>query len=190
MNVLPGIDDLPTRLGFRFCPRCAAPLERQVLAGIERLVCPIDGWVHYPTPNLAATVVVEHQGGVVLLKRAIPPDVGIWHLPIGHVEYGEPPEQAAIREVAEETGLIIDAPVLLDYEHSPSYGDARQLYIVFCFWAHAIGGELRTDEENSAAWICPPGELPQLKWTSQRRALAAWHAWRNDEPWLPTRKTG
>ena len=91
MAQLPEIDDYPARLRFRFCPLCASPLERRLIAGRARLVCPADGWTHYPAPNLAATVVVEHGGGVVLLRRAIPPDVGIWHLPIGHLEFGESP---------------------------------------------------------------------------------------------------
>ena len=187
MQRLPTIDEYPARLRFRFCPLCATQLERRMAGDLERLVCPNDGWTHYPTPNLAATVVVEHEGGVVLLQRAIAPDAGIWHLPIGHIEYGEAPGEAARREVAEETGLRIDETLLLDYEHSPSYDDPLMLYIVFCFAARAIGGELRVDSENSSAWVCPPDRLPELKWTSQRRALAAWRAWRAGQAWVAGR---
>jgi 8-oxo-dGTP diphosphatase len=181
--VLPRIDDYPARLRFRFCPLCATPLERRIDDEGERLVCPNDGWTHYPTPNLAATVVVEHAGGVVLLQRQIPPDAGIWHLPIGHLEYGEPPDAAAAREAHEETGLLLDQPAFLDFEHSPSYGDPQQLYIVFCYCARAIGGELRVNHENSAIRIFPPDALPELKWTSQRRAVAAWQAHRAGRAW-------
>jgi len=183
MKHLPAIDEYPARLRFRFCPLCTTPLERRRDGDKVRLVCPSDGWTHYPTPNLAATVVVEYDGGVVLLQRAIAPDAGIWHLPIGHIEYGEAPGEAARREVAEETGLQVDEPMLLDYEHSPSYGDPLMFYIVFCFAAHAIGGELRVDAENRNSWVCPPDMLPNLKWSSQRRALAAWRAWRAGRPW-------
>lgn len=182
-NRLPEIDAYPARLRFRYCPLCAARLELRSDGERARLACPNDGWTHYPAPNLAATVVVEYQNGVVLLRRAIPPDTGIWHLPIGHLEYGEPPADAARREVAEETGLQIEPPVLLDYEFSPSYGDPLMFYLVFCFRARAVGGVLRLDAENSAARICPPEELPALKWTSQRRALAAWQAWRAGQVW-------
>jgi ADP-ribose pyrophosphatase YjhB (NUDIX family) len=179
------IDGYPARLQYRFCPLCATPLERTVSDGHERLVCPRDSWVHYPSANLAATVVIEHSAGIVLLRRAIEPDVGIWHLPIGHLEFGEPPAEAARREAAEETGLTLDELVFLDFEHSPSYGDPRMFYLVFCYGARALGGELRANAENSEARIFALDALPELKWTSQRRALAAWRARKAGAPWTP-----
>lgn len=184
MQHLPSIDEYPASLRFRFCPLCATPLQRSRHGELTRLMCPNDGWVHYPAPNLAATVVAERQGGVVLLRRAIEPDVGIWHLPIGHIEYGETPSQTASREVAEETGLQIDTPVFLDYENSASPGDPLLLYIVFCFGARAIGGSLHVDAENSSIEIVAPEQVPTLKWSAQRRALAAWLARRDGRPWV------
>ena len=189
-TLLPEIDDYPPRLRFRFCPLCAAPLERRQVAGRARLVCPADGWTHYPTPNLAATVVVEHRGGVVLLRRAIPPDAGIWHLPIGHLEFGEAPAAAALREAQEETGLALGDLVFLDVEHSPAIDDPRMFYVIFCYRARAVGGELRADEESSAARVFPLGELPELRWSSQRRAVAAWQAWRAGRSWAVEQKIG
>jgi ADP-ribose pyrophosphatase YjhB (NUDIX family) len=180
---LPTIDDYPAQLQFRFCPICATPLERVERDETIRLVCPRDGWALYPTPNLAATVVVEHAGGVVLLQRAIEPDAGIWHLPIGHLEFGEPPAAAALREATEETGLHVAEPVFLDFEYSPSYGDPAMYYLVFCYRGRAIGGQPRINYENSEIGIFAPDALPDLKWTSQRRALAAWRAWKEGRPW-------
>jgi ADP-ribose pyrophosphatase YjhB (NUDIX family) len=148
-----------------------------------RLFCPKDGWTLYPMPNLAATAVVEHDGGLVLLRRAIPPDLGIWHLPIGHLEFGEYPADAALREGEEETGLKLADPVFLDFEHSPAYGDAKMWYLVFCYRARSSGGELRINSENQAIRVFPPEALPSIKWTSQQRALAAWRAWREGRPW-------
>jgi ADP-ribose pyrophosphatase YjhB (NUDIX family) len=183
MGRLPSIDDYPPRLSFRFCPLCATPLERRQIAGRERLACPADGWVHFPTPNLAATMVIEHAGGVVLLKRAIPPDVGIWHLPIGHLEFGEAPEAGALREAEEESGLRLEELAFLDLEYSPAIDDPHMFYLLFCYRARASGGELKVDAENSAARVFLPDELPAMKWSSQRRALAAWRAWKAGQPW-------
>jgi ADP-ribose pyrophosphatase YjhB (NUDIX family) len=184
---LPDIDDYPAAFRYRFCPLCATALERHSRDSAARLVCPVDGWTFYPTPHVAATVVVEHGGGIVLLRRALPPDPGIWHLPIGHLEFGEQPGAGALREASEETGLALDEPVFLDFEHSPGYGDPAMFYIVFCYRARAVGGELRVNHENSEIRVCPPEALPELKWTSQRRAVAAWLAWKAEQPWIPGR---
>lgn len=184
---LPLIDDYPAPFRLRFCPLCATPLTRRVQDERARLVCPSDGWTFYPTPNLAATVVVEHADGILLLRRAIPPDHGIWHLPIGHLEFGEPPAVAARREVAEETGLVVDEPTFLDFEYSRSYGDPAMFYLVFCYRARTIAGEPQVNSENSEMRVFAPDALPTLKWTSQQRAIAAWRAWRDGRPWLPGR---
>jgi ADP-ribose pyrophosphatase YjhB (NUDIX family) len=181
---VPRVADYPAVFRYRFCPRCATPLECRTLDGYERLVCPADGWTLFPSPYLAAAVVVGHGGGVVLVRRAIPPDVGIWHLPHGHVEFGESPAEGAAREAAEETGLAVSEPAFLDYECSPSYGDPAMYYVVFCFRAEAVGGEPRVNAENSEVRVFAPEELPPMKWTSHRRALAAWRASREGRPWV------
>ena len=182
---LPDVDDYPADFRYRFCPLCATALERQPRARVARLVCPADGWTFHPTPHLAATVVVEYAGGIVLVRRAIPPDAGIWHLPTGHLEFGEPPVTGALREASEETGLALDEPVFLDFEHSPGYGDPAMFYIVFCYRARAVGGELCVNDENSEIRVCPHDMLPELKWTSQQRAVAAWQARRSGQLWIP-----
>lgn len=174
MTHLPTIANYPERYRFRFCPRCATPLEEVALYGLQRQRCPACRWVHYPLPNLASTVIIEYQGGIVLVQRDIQPDRGIWHLPIGHLEYGEDPADAALREGSEETGLILAEPRFLSYTHSPSYADALLYYVVFGFSARAVGGELTGSEEGRATRVVPLDEFPELKWNSQRDALAAY----------------
>jgi ADP-ribose pyrophosphatase YjhB (NUDIX family) len=186
---LPEIADYPARFQYRFCPLCATPLETRQDDYRTRLSCPRDGWTFYPMPNLAATAVVEHEGGVVLLRRALPPDAGIWHLPIGHLEFGEFPADGAVREAEEETGLKLADPVFLDFEHSPSYGDVKMWYLVFCYRLRSIGGQMRVNYENEDVRVFPPDALPEIKWTSQIRALAAWRAWREGRPWTAGRST-
>lgn len=61
-----------------------------------------------PYRILAASAVVKNaEGSLLLIKRAKPPEAGCWTLPGGRVENGECLEEAAVREVYEETGLII-----------------------------------------------------------------------------------
>jgi ADP-ribose pyrophosphatase YjhB (NUDIX family) len=184
---LPEIADYPAVFRFRFCPLCGTPLEIRQVDHRARLVCPDDGWTFFPTPNLAAAVVVEHEGGVVLLRRAIAPDVGIWHLPHGHLEFGESPAEAAARETQEETGLRLGAPTFLDYEFSASYSDPAMRYLVFCFRAATVGGAPRVNPENDELRVFAPDALPEMKWRSHRRAVAAWRARREGRPWDPGR---
>lgn len=173
MSGLPDIEAYPERYRFRFCPRCAAPLEAVELHGLRRQRCPACRWVHFPLPNLAATVVILHAGGVVLVKRDIEPDRGIWHLPIGHAEYGEDPQDAALREGEEETGLLLAEPRFLTYTHGPSYGDPRLFYLVLSFVARSVGGELTGSDEGRETQVVPLDRLPPLKWTSQQAAVEA-----------------
>ena len=170
---LPTISALPERYSFRFCPRCATPLAVVLLHGMERQRCPACRWVHFPLPNLAATVVIFHEGGVVLVRRDIEPDRGIWHLPIGHAEYGEDPADAALREGQEETGLQLAEPRFLTYTHSPSYGDPRLFYLVLSFSARSVGGTLTGSDEGRETMVTPLAELPPLKWSSQQAAIEA-----------------
>lgn len=174
MMNLPPIDHYPERYQFTYCPRCATPLERTLIYELERQRCPSCRWVHFPLPNVAATVIIEHQGKIVLVQRDIEPDRGIWHLPIGHVEYGEDPTDAALREGHEETGLELADPRFLSFTHGPSYGDPKLFYIVFGYVARAVGGTLTGSAEGMNVRTVPLKELPPLKWISQQAAITAY----------------
>ena len=54
--------------------------------------------------NIAISAVVN-DGKVLLIKRVKPPYAGYWAIPGGKVEFGEHPEEAAVREIKEETDL-------------------------------------------------------------------------------------
>jgi 8-oxo-dGTP diphosphatase len=59
------------------------------------------------TPRVGVGVIIERNGQVLLIKRTNVHGAGTWSTPGGHLEYGESPEECAIREVNEETGLNI-----------------------------------------------------------------------------------
>src|SRR4051812_36423779 len=65
-----------------------------------------------PVP-CAGAVVRDRDGRLLLVRRGHAPSEGLWSVPGGRVEDGETPEQAAAREVLEETGLYVDVGKLL-----------------------------------------------------------------------------
>ncbi|TBW53782.1 NUDIX domain-containing protein [Marinobacter halodurans] len=58
-----------------------------------------------PNPRPAVIVILERDGAFLLVQRNNPPDAGLWGHAGGKLEWGESLEQAALRELREETGL-------------------------------------------------------------------------------------
>ena len=88
------------------CARCGTPTE--VIRGGSVRRCPRDGSEHFPRTD-PAMIVLVHDGGdrCVLGRQAVWP-AGRFSTLAGFVEPGESAEQAVVREVAEETGLVVD----------------------------------------------------------------------------------
>lgn len=98
------------------CPHCGDALETATVDGRERKRCPTCGDViwHNPVP-CAGVAVVDRSGdgpAVLCVERGVPPGVGEWTIPGGHVETGEEPATAAARELEEETGVAVDLDAL------------------------------------------------------------------------------
>jgi len=144
-NILP-------RLRYQFCPMCTSTLARGVVNddGIERVVCPSCGWVHYPTNAIGVCCIVKHLGKIVAILPSSSPPEAPAALPAGHCEYGESPEQAAVREVREETGLVVEVERCLGWYFNPqaSYPGPN---VTFFFEAHSVGGELCGSTEGRVA---------------------------------------
>lgn len=77
-------------------------LSAEIQPGAENEV----PFAHRRFPRPTVDVLVEVQGGIVLVERRHPPEG--WAIPGGFVEYGETLEEAAVREMREETGLEVD----------------------------------------------------------------------------------
>jgi len=94
---------------LRFCHRCGTGLIDRQIEGRERRYCPDCEKPVYRNPKPAAGVLVVQNDSVLLVERTNPPAVGHWSVPAGYLEVDEPPERAAVRELAEETNVHIDA---------------------------------------------------------------------------------
>jgi ADP-ribose pyrophosphatase YjhB (NUDIX family) len=142
---------------YRFCPCCAGRLGHRVLkeGDPERLVCEACGFVLYLGPKLVAGAIVELDGGIVLIQRAIEPGYGLWTFPGGFVERGEVAEVAAARETLEETGLEVEPAGIVGL-----YTYEDQVPAIAVFSAVVTGGEPVPLDETLAVKSFPRDRLP------------------------------
>lgn len=138
------------RLRYQYCPMCRTKLIQSVLNDdrIKRVSCPSCRWVHYPANAMGVVILITTEQGIVgLLPPHAPPQFP-GALPGGHGEYGESPEEAAVREAYEETGLQVTITQLLGWEFA-----GNKVYpgpmLNFYFEARAVGGQLTGSEEGT-----------------------------------------
>jgi 8-oxo-dGTP diphosphatase len=114
----------------------------------------------YPTrPYLAVSAAIFHTGRVLIVRRATPPMQGVHTLPGGGVEVGETLEQAVVREVREETGLVIEPVGLAGYRQviaRDAEGRIERHFVILPFAARYLAGEISLNAElAAAAWLWP-----------------------------------
>ena len=98
---------------LNFCQRCGHGLVVEPVHGQPRPRCSTCGFIVFLEPKLAAVVLVSMEDKLVLVRRANEPALGEWSFPSGYVDRGEAVEDAAVREVREETGLQVELNRLL-----------------------------------------------------------------------------
>ena len=155
--------------GDRYCPNCAGTLQVQESNGTSRPVCPECGRVVYFDPKVAATAVVEREGRVLLIKRGNQPGYGLWSMPGGYVDRGEVVEEAAAREVWEETGLRVEINWLIGL-----FSERGHPVVVAAFAAGEAGGDLAAGEEALDIGFFSLDELPDLAFPRDRLILERW----------------
>ena len=141
----------------KFCPSCGSRLALRENEGQARPVCPDCGRVMYYDPKLAATCVVERDGRTLFVQRAMPTGYGLWSLPGGYVDRGELVEDAAAREVLEETGLQVVTEDLIGV-----FSQAQHPVVVVAYTASETGGELNAGPECLDLGFFALDELPPL----------------------------
>ena len=136
-----------------------------------RPTCPACGYVWYRNPGPAAGVLLVEAGRVLLVKRRWEPRAGDWCVPAGFMEAGERPDQTAVRELQEETGVIAQLTGLFGVY--AGFDDPRVRTVLILYTGVATGGQARAgDDAIELAWF-PLDALPDdLAFASHRQALA------------------
>ncbi len=158
-----------TERNYRFCPLCGAVLETRLLFGRQRSTCPACGWIRFEDPKVAAAVLVEKDGQVLLTQRSGEPFQGFWSLPAGFVDAGEDPQRAAERECLEETGLVVQVTGLLELISGREHDSGAD--IVLIYGAELLGGELSPGDDARSAAFFSRDALPPLAFRSTKKIL-------------------
>ena len=122
---------------------------------------------------MGVAAVVTEGGRMLVLRRAGAHGAGTWGLPGGHQEFGESPEETAVREVAEETGLTVEATARLGFTDDPMPEIGRH-YVTLFVAGSVIGGRAR---------IMEPDKATDLAWLTAEELRA-----RGDELFAPLRR--
>lgn len=166
-------------LRFQFCPMCTTQLTREVIFddNIPRVKCPNCGWIQLLSNVVGVVTIAKNEQGIVAI---LPPDEDGIGFPAGLVEYGESPEEAAIREVYEETGLDVVIIDCLGWYFSDRTAWPGPL-IQFMYEAKIVGGEPRGSDEGLAR-IFPEAEIPAIssRRTGSRKAMETYFSKIND----------
>jgi 8-oxo-dGTP diphosphatase len=103
-------------------------------------------------PAVAVGAVVFDRGErVLLVRRGRPPRAGEWSLPGGRVERGETPEAAVVREVLEETGLVVSVRAPLGVVRVAREGYCYDIHEFVCT-REGAGDPAAADDAMDVAW--------------------------------------
>lgn len=145
---------------YRYCPRCAEPLQPTIRGGLPRPTCLSCGFVHFRNPAVGvAVVLLDAHGRVLMGRRSAGGNVGEWCIPCGYVEWGEDLRDAARREFAEETGIEVEISDVCAV-HS-NFHNAASLTVGIWFYANRVGGELNASDDLDLVDWFPPSKPPE-----------------------------
>lgn len=158
---------------LRFCPACAGPLAESQIAGRgAHPVCASCGFVLWQNlkPCVDALIVrtVDGRAEVLLGRRAIEPNIGLWDTPGGFLNVGDTPESRLIEECRAEVGVNVRLLELID-ARTDTFGN---IPIVTLFYrCDAEPGEPAPGEVVDRVQWFPLAQLPPLAYPAVQEAL-------------------
>ncbi len=170
-NDSPGYE-MPRPIEFNFCPTCGNTLVAGHDGQTERPHCPPCKRYFYRNPIPAACCFVARPDGALLFaRRAVQPCLGMWTLPGGFIELNETAEEAALRELAEETNLRGTSARLLGVstKQSPVSGAVMVMGYLIEDWSGEE--EMRPDTDASELRFFAAHERPPVPFATHRELL-------------------
>ena len=119
-------------------------------------------------PHVSVATIATRRGRTLMITRSSAPCAGKLSLPGGHVEFGERLEDAAVRELREETGLEGRITASIGYRNLVFRDGGRSYHVVMFFFRATVadGPPKKGPDVRGASWvnlqieesrsICPP----------------------------------
>jgi ADP-ribose pyrophosphatase YjhB (NUDIX family) len=153
-----------------FCCYCGQNTVIAMPAGDHRLrrTCPGCSAIHYENPRIVVGCVPEHEGRLLICRRAIEPRRGYWTVPAGFMENGETLEAGAARECHEEALATVAIGSLLALVNIP---EAEQVHVFFR--AQLTSSAFGAGEESLETRMVDAADIPwdDIAFPSTRFAL-------------------
>jgi 8-oxo-dGTP diphosphatase len=156
--------------GPRHCAACGSLLEERKIEGRRRALCVRCGVIAYENPlPVAAAVLTNERGEVLLVRRARHPMKGMWCLPCGFAEKDEQIEEAVLRELEEETHLRGKVVRLLDAVTARNffYGNL----VMITFEVGEVTGTPAPGDDAAEVRFFPLDRIPPLAFPCQEQAI-------------------
>jgi ADP-ribose pyrophosphatase YjhB (NUDIX family) len=155
----------------RFCSQCATPVDPVEVGGEPVWRCPRCGHRQFRRQIVGVAVVVVEDGRLLMIRRRFGHDAGSWCIPCGHVGWEEDVREAAVRELHEETGLVVELDGVFD-AHT-TFHDRNRHHAGIWFLGHRVGGELCAGDDAIDAGFFPLDDLPSpLAFDTDERVIA------------------
>lgn len=163
----------------QYCQYCSAPVARKMQDGTEREYCRACRVYFYENPLPVVSTILVRDRQVLLVKRGRKPYKGQWCLPTGFAESSESIAEAALRELAEETGVQGKIVQLRDVESCMN--DFYGALLFLTFEAEQIGGAPRAGDDAAAVRYFPIDKVPPLAFPANRKALETYAAGKREQ---------
>lgn len=153
----------------QFCLYCGGTIIKDYEDNVLRDFCPSCKSFFYENPLPVVSSIIDQSRSILLVKRDRKPHKGSWCLPTGFAETGESVQDAALRELREESGVKGKIVRLLDVDSYSSrfYGDL--LFLTFV--VEQTGGKVKAGDDSAKAQFWPIEKIPSLAFRPNRRAL-------------------
>ena len=160
---------------YKYCPLCGKKLRCDFIEGKKRKNCPACGFVDYHNPLPCVSIIGIKGDKIALIKRGIEPSKGSWTPPSGFMEYGETPEETALRELYEETSLKAKVIKLLGVykQHTKIYGNL----VVIIFLVNITEGKIKAGDDAEEAKFFDFNKIPLMKYEFYNTAIENAKKW-------------